>query len=215
MSKKVVAIVDYGLGNLFSINQACGHVGLDPVITADKKIIAGADALILPGVGAFGHAMNSLQSDGLIESLLDFAKTGKQFLGICLGMQLLFSESEEFGANKGLGLVDGRIVRFPSKDNHGQFNRVPQIQWNHIYKGYPGNWERSLFKNTNDGEYMYFVHSYYSQPVNDKEILTYSEYGGVKYASAVIKDNITGIQYHPEKSAEPGLNVYATWSGLI
>jgi len=214
MGKKV-AIVDYGLGNLFSISQACEHVGLNAVITSDKKIISESDALILPGVGAFGYAMNSLQSDGLVDSLLDFVKTGKQFLGICLGMQLLFSESEEFVVNKGLGLVDGRIVRFPSNDNQGRLLRVPQIQWNQIYKGYSGNWEKSLFKNTNIGEYMYFVHSYYSMPANEKEILTYSEYGGVKYASAVTKDNITGIQLHPEKSAAPGLKVYETWAGLI
>lgn len=210
-----VAIVDYGLGNLFSINQACQKVGLDSVITADHQILAGADAIILPGVGAFGDAMKSLEDNGLIPILLNFVQERKPFMGICLGMQLLFDESEEFGNNKGLGLIGGRVVRFPYLDNNGNINRVPQIQWNQIHSNTKDLWLNSPLQDLGEGTYMHFVHSYYAEPLNQKEILSYSEYGGINYASAVIKDNIVGIQYHPEKSGENGIKIYKSWSNFI
>jgi glutamine amidotransferase len=210
-----VAIIDYGLGNLFSINQACEHVGLNPVITSDIEIISEADALILPGVGAFGDAMNSLKENNLIDPVLNFVKSGKPFMGICLGMQLLFTESEEFGSNKGLNLIEGKIVRFPELNNKGEVIRVPQIQWNQIYKNTSALWDSSPLKNIDEGTYMHFVHSYYAIPANKETILSYSEYEDVKYASAVIKDNVIGIQYHPEKSAEAGLKIYQNWANYI
>lgn len=214
MTKKV-AIIDYGLGNLFSINQALKHVGLQPVITKDPQAIATADALILPGVGAFGNAMDCLIQTELIAPIMDFAKTGKPFLGICLGMQLLFTESEEFGHHNGLNLIQGKILRFPKVNLSQELNRVPQIQWNQIYKNTDDIWNSSLLKNTCEGAYMYFVHSYFAKPENEKEVLSYTEYGGLKYASSVIKDNIIGIQFHPEKSAVQGIQIYQTWANLI
>lgn len=213
--KLKVAIVDYGLGNLFSINQACEHVGLEPIITSSQKVIAGADALILPGVGAFGDAMKSLTDNKLVLSVLDFVKTGKPFMGICLGMQLLFTESDEFGSHKGLNLIEGKIVRFPEKDQDGHIIRVPQIQWNQIYKHDEKVWDASLLKGIPEGTYMHFVHSYYAIPENKNTILSFSEYEGTRYASAVVKENITGIQYHPEKSAEQGINIYRNWANYI
>ena len=210
-----VAIIDYGLGNLFSIDNACDRVGLKTIITSDVEVIRNADALILPGVGAFGDAMETLQEKKLTDAIYDFVKTGKPFLGICLGMQLMFSESEEFGSYKGLNLIPGKIVKFPEKNANGDFIRVPQIQWNQIYKNDPSVWENSPLKGIQEGTYMHFVHSYYAIPEMKDTILTYSEYEGVRYASAVIKDNLVGIQYHPEKSSDEGIKVYQNWANFI
>lgn len=210
-----VVIIDYGLGNLFSINNACKLVGLNTIISKNIDVINNADAVILPGVGAFGDAMNSLNNNNLTESILNFVKTGKPFLGICLGMQLLFSESEEFGTNKGLNLIKGRVVKFPSIKNNGEKIRVPQIQWNQIYSEDNNRWNNSPLKNIAEGSYMHFVHSYFAIPEDTNEILTYTEYEGIKYASAVKKDNIIGIQFHPEKSAKEGIKIYQNWVNYI
>ena len=210
-----VAIVDYGLGNLFSVNSACERVGLQSFITSEADEVKRADAVILPGVGAFGDAMESLRQTHLLDAIMDFVKTGKPFLGICLGMQLMFSESEEFGANKGLDLIKGRIVKFPERNANGHIIRVPQIQWNRIYANSKDSWNTSPLKNIEEGTYMQFVHSYYALPEEKDTILTYSEYEGIRYASAVIKDNLVGMQYHPEKSAGQGLKVYENWAAYI
>lgn len=210
-----VAIVDYGLGNLFSINQVCEHLGMESVITADVKILADADALILPGVGAFADAMNNLKDNNLIEPLLEFVNSGRPFLGICLGMQLLFSESEEFGKHKGLDLMKGKVVRFPPTDENGEVNKVPQIQWNQVYKNTDEIWANSPLRNIEDGAYMQFVHSYYTVPDDSNNVLSYTNYGGVSYASSVIQGNITGFQFHPEKSSTQGLKIYETWSNYV
>lgn len=210
-----IAIIDYGLGNLFSINNACKLVGLDTIVTNDIDIIKNADALILPGVGAFGDAINSLNSNNLTQTIYDFVETGKPFLGICLGMQLLFSESQEFGINKGLNLIKGKVVKFPSKNTNGEKVRVPQIQWNQIYAQSKNNWDDSPLKDVPEGSYMHFVHSYFAVPEDENEILTYTEYEGIRYASAVKKENIIGIQYHPEKSAKQGIKIYQNWANFI
>jgi glutamine amidotransferase len=210
-----VAIVDYGLGNLFSINQACAQVGLDAVVTSDPLTISASDGLILPGVGAFADAMQSLQDNGLIEPVLGFAHSGKPFLGICLGMQLLFTHSEEFGLHNGLDLIQGKIVRFPELDTAGNPLRVPQIQWNRIHANKPDAWDNSLLNGIPHGTYMHFVHSYYAQPEDNSFTLTFSEYGGIRYASSVKQGNITGVQYHPEKSGEAGLRMYRNWAAQL
>ena len=208
-----VAIIDYGLGNLFSIKNACEIAGLDTVITSNIKVIEDSDALILPGVGAFGDAMNSLKIQKLDKVIIDFVNSGKPFLGICLGMQLLFTESEEFGNHLGLDLIKGKIVKFQNKNSEGL--KVPQIQWNQIYKNQENVWDNSPVVNIKDGEYMHFVHSYYAIPDNKNTILSYSQYGGIKYASSVIKNNIIGIQFHPEKSSESGIQIYKNWATYI
>lgn len=210
-----VAIIDYGLGNLFSIKNACEIAGLDTVITSDINVIENSDALILPGVGAFGDAMDCLKGQLLDKVIINFVESGKPFLGICLGMQLLFSESEEFGNHLGLNLIKGKIVKFSNKNSNGLLLKVPQIQWNQIYKNQEKIWNNSPLVNIEEGDYMHFVHSYYAIPDDKNTILSYSEYGGVKYASSVIQDNIIGIQFHPEKSSKSGIQIYKNWAYYI
>jgi glutamine amidotransferase len=205
-----IAIVDYGLGNLFSIENACRLAGHEPFITSDKKKIEGSDSLILPGVGAFGDAINSLNKSDLTNFLINYANSGRPFMGICLGMQLLFSESEEFGTNKGLGLIEGRIIKFEKTNKKGQIVKVPQIQWNTIMDR-NNIWKDTPFKEIPEGAYMQFVHSFYAVPSSKDYILSETVYGSTTYASAVISKNVIGIQFHPEKSGEVGLSIYKNW----
>jgi glutamine amidotransferase len=150
-----------------------------------------------------------------VAPIYNFVQTGKPFMGICLGMQLLFSQSEEFGQHEGLNLIKGQIVRFPETNREGESIRVPQIQWNQIACPENQSWQNSVLKDIPEGTYMHFVHSYYAVPYNVEDILSLSEYEGIKYASAVMKDNITGIQYHPEKSAGQGIKIYQNWAHFI
>ena len=212
MSKKIV-IIDYQLGNLFSVHQACLNFGLDAVLSSEKSVISQADALILPGVGAFGDAMNSLLRLDLVKPLQDSIASGKPFLGVCLGMQLLFSESEEFGSHKGLNIIRGTVKKFPVMDLDGVKLRVPQISWNRIRE--KRSWSRTPLKGISDGEYMYFVHSYYVCPEDSAEILAETTYGGLSYCSSLYKNNIFATQFHPEKSAREGLKIYKNWIETI
>lgn len=210
-----VAIVDYGLGNLFSVESACRMAGMDGLISSDADEVHKADAVILPGVGAFGDAMETLRATGLLDSILCFVRSGKPFFGVCLGMQLMFAESEEFGTQKGLGLIEGKIVRFPARNGQGEVVRIPQIQWNRIWENDPATWQRSPLKHTGNGAYMQFVHSYYAIPAEQENILSFTDYEGVRYASSVIKDNLVGMQFHPEKSGETGVEIYRQWANYI
>jgi glutamine amidotransferase len=211
MNNKKIAIIDYGVGNIFSINQACNKVGLNTIVTSDAALISNSDAIILPGVGAFGDAMNNLKKLNLVETIINFANTGKPFLGICLGMQLLFNESEEFGNHKGLGLIDGEIKKFNFSKIDNNITKIPQIQWNKIYHKENTNWNNSCLSNVENNSYMYFVHSYYAIPNDKNTILSYTEYANFEYCSSVKKENITGIQFHPEKSGEIGIHIYKNW----
>lgn len=211
MIDKKIAIIDYGLGNMFSIKQAFNKVGIDTIVTSDAKIIGKSDAIVLPGVGAFGDAMKNLQNLNLIEPIQLFAKTGKPFLGICLGMQLLFNNSEEFGNHIGLGLIEGEIKKFDFSEIEGGSIKIPQIQWNQIYHKGNYSWEGTCLSEIQNNSYMYFVHSYFAIPKDEKLILTHSQYANLEYCSSVKKDNITGLQFHPEKSGELGLNIYKNW----
>lgn len=212
-----VAIVDYNAGNLFSVEQACKAVGLDPLITSKPEDLLGADALILPGVGAFGDAMNNLHELDLVEPLKDFTASGKPFMGICLGMQLLFSKSEEFGDYAGLNLVEGNVVKFSSVNNNGEKIKVPQLGWNQIAHPLRSqkNWAGTPLEGIRNGEFMYFVHSFYACPLNSEDILSLTNYEGIEYCSAVKKNNIFATQFHPEKSAEEGLKIYRYWADKI
>jgi glutamine amidotransferase len=211
MNNKKIAIIDYGVGNIFSINQACNKVGLNTIVTSDAALISNSDAIILPGVGAFGDAMNNLKKLNLVETIINFANTGKPFLGICLGMQLLFNASEEFGNHKGLGLIDGEIKKFNFSKIDNNITKIPQIQWNKIYHKENTNWNNSCLSNVENNSYMYFVHSYYAIPNDKNTILSYTEYANFEYCSSVKKENITGIQFHPEKSGEIGIHIYKNW----
>ena len=210
MSKKVV-IVDYQLGNLFSVQQACLHLGYDAVVTSDPSVLASADYAILPGVGAFGDAMDNMHSLDLVEPLKDFIASGKPFMGVCLGLQLLFTESEEFGSTKGMNLIEGIVKKFSPKNTEGGTLKVPQIAWNQIEESKSNQWYKTPLHTCQNGDYMYFVHSYYVQPNTTDVVLATTNYGGHEYCSAIIKDNIFACQFHPEKSSLDGINIYNNW----
>ena len=216
MSKKTI-IVDYELGNLFSVQQACLHVGLDAEISNDPAKVAAADGLILPGVGAFGAAMHNLRQRGLEAPLKAQVAAGKPFLGICLGLQLLFTDSIEFGSQGGLDLLSGKVLRIPAEIN-GQKTRVPQIGWNQITQPDHRTWDGTPLEHLQAGAYMYFVHSYYCQPDDPSDMLTQTDYMGLQYCSGVQRGNILAFQFHPEKSGPEGVEVYRKWgvaNGLI
>lgn len=212
-----VAIIDYEMSNLFSVMRACESVGMIPVITTDKNVIQNAHAVLLPGVGAFGAAMDNLNKLDLVAPILDFIATGKPFMGVCLGMQLLMTESREFGIHKGLNVIKGSVVRFPSQNWKGLRYKVPQVGWNRIAK--PASisedfWEKTPLRGIRDGEYMYFVHSYHVRPESTDNTLTITDYS-IQYASSVFKNNIFGFQFHPEKSGKLGIAIYKNFKELI
>ena len=213
MDKKIV-IIDYQLGNLFSVNQALNNIGLDVFISSRPEDIAAADAIVLPGVGAFKDAMENLRNLGLIAPILEAHASGKPLLGICLGLQLLFTESEEFGSTKGLGIIEGTVRKFKNNDGLGNKIRVPQIAWNTIRKPNQIQWENTPLENVVDGTDMYFVHSYYVTPTDSSVILSETSYQNLSYTSSIYKDQVFACQFHPEKSAKEGLKIYKSWALL-
>jgi len=217
MSKiKKVVIIDYQLSNLFSVKHACARVGLETEITSDPDCLLSADGAILPGVGAFKDAMDNLHKYDLVSAITKFVNSGKPFMGVCLGMQLLFNESEEFGKHKGLSLIEGSVKKFP-KYIKGHAMKIPQIGWNKIYPGNIQNndWLDSYLKDIKPDRFMYFVHSYYVLPKDKKNILALTNYEGFEYTSAIRKNNIFAVQFHPEKSSEEGISIYKNFSMSI
>ena len=195
----MIAIVDYGVGNLFSLISSFKKIGVDIVVTSDPEVIKSADRIILPGVGAFEDAAKKLRDSGLDNVLINEAKNGKKLMGICLGMQMLFETSFEYGQHKGLGLLKGNIV--PMKDSIPNDLKIPHIGWNALHFTRDSN----LFKHIRQNDCVYFVHSFYATDCDDSVIAT-AEYGK-ELTAAVQKDNIMGCQFHPEKSGEVGLNI--------
>lgn len=195
----MIAIIDYGVGNLFSLKSSFKAIDEDAIVTNDVNRIKDANKIILPGVGAFGDAAKKLENSGMAEVLIKECEKGKSVMGICLGMQLLFDESYEFGVHKGLGLIKGSIVGFEGKIDKEY--RIPHIGWNSLklYNSSP------VFKDLADGDYVYFVHSYYAE-CDKKDIIATSDYG-MEFTAAVQKDNVYGCQFHPEKSGETGLKI--------
>lgn len=212
-----VAVLDYGMGNLFSVKQACEYAGLTPVTTSEVSEIMAADALILPGVGAFGDAMANLKKLDLISPVKEFIDSGKSFMGVCLGIQLLFTESEEHGQHKGFDIFSGSVKKFPSKNSEGKNVKVPQVGWNRINRAGSTEiiWEDSPVKRTEIGQFMYFVHSYYVIPEDQKIVCTETEYENITFCSTIVANNIFAVQYHPEKSADQGLRMYKNWAEII
>lgn len=214
--RKQVAIVDYGMGNLFSVKHACEQAGLSAEITASCKEILAASAVILPGVGAFGDAMETLRRLDLVSVLRDVAASGKPMLGICLGMQLLMTESYEFGRHQGLCIIEGEVVRLRESLDRVRRLKVPHIGWNCIYRrkgpeapdGGLLSWESSLLEGLPDGDFMYFVHSYFPRPVNASVILSTTRYGPIEFCSSLSSGNVFACQFHPERSGPHGLCVY-------
>ncbi|MCQ2541982.1 MAG: imidazole glycerol phosphate synthase subunit HisH [Lachnospiraceae bacterium] len=194
----MIAIIDYDAGNIKSVEKALIYLGEQPVITRDKDILLKADKVILPGVGAFGDAMNRLNEYGLVDVIKSIVAKGTPFLGICLGLQLLFEESDEAPGVKGLSVLEGKIKRIP--DSFGL--KVPQIGWNSLHFDHAGK----LFKGVDEGAYVYFVHSYYLEAADENIVTASTEYGVHVHAS-VEKDNVYACQFHPEKSSDEGLKM--------
>lgn len=194
----MIAIIDYDAGNIRSAEKALQFLGAETVITRDRKTILAADKVVLPGVGAFGDAMGKLRSYGLEEVIHETVKKGTPFLGICLGLQLLFESSEESEGVEGLGIFKGRIVRIP--DAPGL--KIPHIGWNSLH--YPN--KGTLFQKVAEDSYVYFVHSYYAQPEEASIIRATTQYG-VELVASVEKDNVFACQFHPEKSSEVGMQI--------
>jgi imidazole glycerol-phosphate synthase subunit HisH len=209
-NKKKVVIIDYQLGNLYSVRQACDTVGMNVLVSSNKEDILAADALILPGVGAFIEAMSNLSKLDLIDTIKSKVSSGTPLFGICLGLQLLFTKSEEFGSGNGLDLISGIIKRFPEKFDDRKI-KVPHITWNQVYK-LKNSWEETPLRDVINHEFMYFIHSYYVQPNNDKCILTNTNYDGIEFCSSITQNNIFATQFHPEKSADKGISIYKNWA---
>ncbi|AFA48998.1 imidazole glycerol phosphate synthase subunit HisH [Acetobacterium woodii] len=201
----MIAIVDYDVGNLKNVYTALGDVGLEGTITRDKKVLDQADAIILPGVGAFSDAMDNLTKFDLVETLDRNVKKGKILLGICLGMQLLFDQSYEDGEFSGLSYIPGEIVKFNAPNI-----KIPHMGWNNLII----NRESSLVKNIGNDDYVYFVHSYYAKPNDFNDVIAYAEYS-VRVPGIVQKDNVIGMQFHPEKSSQVGLQLLKNFKEMI
>ena len=202
-----VAIIDYKMGNLHSVQAACTHVGLKSEITDDHNKILEAKISILPGVGAYGEAMKQLEDANLIKTINSFIDSGKIFVGICLGLQLLFERSDEFGSYHGLGLINGVVKKFDFNLSKNGRYPVPHVGWNKIAKKNI-EWGNTLLCSNFNHDYMYFVHSYYVEPENKDIILTETQYGSKTYCSAISYKNIFATQFHPEKSGKDGMKIY-------
>jgi len=208
--KKNVVIIDYQLGNLFSVKQACNFIGISAIVSSNKDDILAADALILPGVGAFIQAMANLKKLDLCDAIKQKVHEGTPIFGICLGLQLLFTKSEEFGDGNGLDLISGTVKKFPNKLKNRDI-KVPHIMWNQIYtQNKP--WKESPLKDLNNFDFMYFIHSYYVEPTNSNCILTTTNYDEIEFCSSVIQKNIFATQFHPEKSSNKGITIYENWA---
>lgn len=190
----MIAVIDYGMGNLHSVGKAVERLGYEAVVTSEPEHILEADGAILPGVGAFGDAMQNLRQTGLDEVVKFYAASGKPMLGICLGMQLLFSESEEYGSHEGLNLLPGKVVKF-----NGDF-KVPHMGWNTLTFKQP---DSPLFRNLKEG-HVYFVHSYHVLPAQESDLLATTDYAG-DVTAIVGRERLFGMQFHPEKSGELGM----------
>lgn len=204
----MIVIVDYGVGNLRSVQKALERVGATAVVTSEPDALDAAQGVVLPGVGAFGDGMDNLRARRLVEPILRQVENEKPLLGICLGMQLLFEESEEMGLHQGLGLLPGRVVRFPDAEL-----KVPHIGWNQLAMA-GSRPETALLEGIKDGAYAYFVHSYYPVAAESGDLLATTEYG-LEFASVVGRGRIWGAQFHPEKSQDVGLRLLQNYAHLV
>ncbi|MDH5751813.1 MAG: imidazole glycerol phosphate synthase subunit HisH [Deltaproteobacteria bacterium] len=205
----MILIIDYNVGNLYNLKNALDFQGLDNRIVTRPEELKGATHIILPGVGAFRPAMEHLRENGMDQAVREAVASGVPFLGVCVGMQLLFDESEEDGPSQGLGLIPGRIIRFTGQGSNGTRLKVPQMGWNKV------NWQRDdpLQEGIPDGNYFYFVHSYHAEPEHPEDTLGLTDYGEV-FPSVVRRGNVWGAQFHPEKSQNPGLRLLKNFSAL-
>lgn len=211
---KTVVVIDYGVGNLLSVSRALAQIGACPLVSGDAGEIAKAHHLILPGVGAFAHGMQGLAKNGIDRLAIAHAKVGKPLLGICLGMQMLLEESDEFGLHKGLGLIPGRVSAIPNTGADGYPHRIPHIGWNALETPAGGSWRGTLFDGVTAGDCVYFVHSFAVFPKENRHRLADVDYNGRKICAAVQSGNVMGCQFHPEKSGDVGLGILKRFTEL-
>ncbi len=208
-SAALIAVVDYGAGNLRSVAKALARSGLEPEVTGDPVAVRRADSVVLPGVGAFADAVVSLRAKGLDDAVRESIEAGRPYLGLCLGLQVLFEESDEHGPQPGFALLPGRVERFPEHDASGALLRVPHIGWNQVrFRG-----SHPMLEALPREDYYYFVHAYRAVPARDEDTVGRVDYGG-EFAAAVARDNMFAVQFHPEKSQSSGkrlLDAYAAW----
>jgi glutamine amidotransferase len=207
-----VTIINYGLSNLLSISRAVLNAGHEPLLTGAADDVAAAGIIILPGVGAFKDGMSGLRDLGLIEPIQKKARAGTPILAICLGMQMLFDESDEFGVHKGLGLIPGRVGRIPDLNVNGERQRVPHVSWSGLYPPGGGDGFTSPFmRNTKPGDEAYFIHSFEAKPASDVYVAAAAYYGGRSICAAAELGNVFGTQFHPEKSGTVGLSILSNF----
>lgn len=206
----MIAIIDYGMGNLRSVQKGFEKIGNEAVVTNDPQVVLQAEKVVLPGVGAFRDCMHNLEQGGFVEPILRVIAEGRPFLGICVGMQLLFTDSVEFGLYSGLNVIPGHVLRFPDQMTvAGEKLKVPQMGWNQLsFKHRP-----PVFNGVDDGSNVYFVHSYYVKPDDSGVIATTTGYG-IEFCSSVWKDNVVATQFHPEKSQAIGLQILKNFAEL-
>jgi len=204
-----VTVIDYGIGNLYSVSRALERCGGEVTVTADSVQIEAASRLVLPGVGAFADGMRGLRECGLVEPIKRYAASGRPLLGICLGMQMLAGVSEEFGRHEGLDLIPGRVVPVPQTTTDGQAQKIPHIGWNDLVAPRGADWSDSLLRGTPQGTAVYLVHSYFVIPDDPRHSLAHCIYGGHRIAAAIRRGRVVGCQFHPEKSGEAGLAMLA------
>jgi imidazole glycerol-phosphate synthase subunit HisH len=207
----MIAIVDCGIGNLRSVHKAFERVGHAALVTQCPRDIAGAHAVVLPGQGAFHDCMARLGEHDLLDPVLEFIRSGRPYLGICLGLQLLMTESEEYGCHKGMNILQGRVRRFPHgfTDHKGQVLKVPHMGWNQAHIARPA----PIFAGIPEDAYFYFAHSFYVEPLGDAAVATTTEYG-IRFVSSIWHDNMFGVQFHPEKSQLHGLRLLKNFGDL-
>ena len=201
-----VAIVDYALGNLYSIKHACERVGLESIITSSRDEILQADGVLLPGMGAYGEAMQTLHKLDLVTVLQDYAASGRPLIGICLGIQLLLTESYEFGNHKGLGIIEGAVIPLDHPHEGERELKIPQVGWNQLHAS--RSWDGTPLEDIPNNEYMYFVHSFVPKPQDVNVVLATTKYGGVEFCSSIQQKNIFACLFHPERSGVAGLRIY-------
>ena len=201
-------IIDYGIGNILSVSRVFEHFGVEVILTDSAEEILKSKMLILPGVGAFADGMSGLRKKNLVNVIKKYCQSGLPFLGICLGMQMMMDESEEFGNHEGLGLVSGKVVAIENSAVDGTFHKIPHIGWNGLVlpKGKSG-WDSTILENIKENDATYFVHSFTAVPINEENRLADAYYGGRLISAAIKKGNIYGCQFHPEKSGEIGLRI--------
>ncbi len=202
----MITVVDYGMGNLRSVAKALEKVGFNVKVSSNPQDIKDAKGIVVPGVGAFGDAIHNLDRFGLLDEVIKAVKEGKPYLGICLGLQILFEYGYEFGEYEGLGLLKGKVIRFENKEGY----KVPHMGWNQVWI----KQKEGLFSNIKEGEYFYFVHSFYAVPSEEKDIASITDYS-VDFCSAVQKDNIWAVQFHPEKSQKAGLKLLENFKTFV